>query len=494
MRVSSLFWCIFFAKCLERIIICCIFAVEKLKFNVLKDKAMKKSNINNRKQRYNLFVEESARVLGGYMMTTEEMTRKQLEKFMVKVARQYVKDNCEKGESYKLIAETTEDAGEMLVISVEAWRATWCRSILVNVYDYEAVDFTTWWSEKKAPKTEEETAEEEPAELFAVNGETFSKGDRVTVETVDAYDAHTSTEAGILTGYASGQALAEVTTDDGRRVYAHFGSVKHAPAEVVENESECVTVYRHTTGAKVASIARTIADAVGVCFGSSFPASDMAHDLKRFDRWQRGESTPDIMDASAAFFFAVRKQGSESGRVTYVRERCRVLGAPVYVLKVEREEIAGLYTLRVRVASPATGETVADAWEAKKEDNEGENGASMTAEDSAAPTSAAAEFVADAVASVKRYAKRAGETAAAAFFRLVGALLIALTFVSGIASIIGTGYMMGQIIPDSCPWLVGVVVTFLCSLLSSFSVAFVFIKATQAINKASNYRFLPYNY
>lgn len=60
------------------------------------------------------------------------------------------------------------------------------------------------------------------------DGETFRNGDRVTVETVDAYDAHTSTEAGTLTGYASGQALAEVTTDDGRRVYGHFGSVKHA--------------------------------------------------------------------------------------------------------------------------------------------------------------------------------------------------------------------------------------------------------------------------
>lgn len=312
MRVSSLFWCIFFVICLECITFCCIFAVEKLKFNILKNTTMKKNNDNNRKQRYNLFVEESARSLGGYMMTTEEMTRKQLEKFMVKVARQFVKSNCEKGESYKLVAETTEDAGEMLVISVEAFRATWSRAIMVNVYDFDAEDFTMWWSEKKAPKAAEEEQAEEAEEI---------------------------------------------------------------PAEVVENESENTTVYRHTTGEKVATIARTIADAVGVCFGSSFPASDMVHDLARFDRWQRGESTPDIMDASAAFFFAVRKQGSESGRVSYVRERCKHLGAPVYVLKVEREEIAGLYTLKVRVSSPATGESVADAWEAKKEDNEDENGA-----------------------------------------------------------------------------------------------------------------------
>ena len=44
-------------------------------------------------------------------------------------------------------------------------------------------------------------------------------------------DGHTTTEAGTLTDYARGQALAEVTTDDGRRVYGHFGSVKHAPAD-----------------------------------------------------------------------------------------------------------------------------------------------------------------------------------------------------------------------------------------------------------------------
>lgn len=72
-------------------------------------------------------------------------------------------------------------------------------------------------------------AESEPAELFTVNGETFRKGDRVTVETVDAYDAHHTTEAGILTGYASAQALAEVATDDGQKVYGHFATVKHSP-------------------------------------------------------------------------------------------------------------------------------------------------------------------------------------------------------------------------------------------------------------------------
>lgn len=81
------------------------------------------------------------------------------------------------------------------------------------------------------PTQRAQEAGSEPAELFTVNGETFRKGDRVTVETVDAYDAHHTTEAGTLTGYASAQALAEVTTDDGQKVYGHFATVKHSPTD-----------------------------------------------------------------------------------------------------------------------------------------------------------------------------------------------------------------------------------------------------------------------
>ena len=81
-------------------------------------------------------------------------------------------------------------------------------------------------SAQKTPKSESDGGE-----LFTLDGETFRRGDRVTVCTVDAYDAHTSTEAGTLTGYARSQALAEVTTDDGRRVYGFYGLVKHAPTD-----------------------------------------------------------------------------------------------------------------------------------------------------------------------------------------------------------------------------------------------------------------------
>lgn len=315
----------FLLKCLECIIIYIIFAEEKLKFNVLKNTTMKKNNINNRKQRYNLFVEESARSLGGYMMTTEEMTRKQLEKFIVKIARQFVKSNCEKGESYKLVAETTEDAGEMLVISVEAFRATWSRAIMVNVYDFDAEDFTMWWSEKKAPKAAEDEQAEEAEEI---------------------------------------------------------------PAEVVEYESENTTVYRHTTAEKVATIARTIAGAVGACFGSSLPVSDMAIDVNRFNKWCEGSSVADA-DASAPFWFAVRKQGSESGTRENCKARCKALGSPLYVLKVEREA-AGLFSLSVRVSTRETAEEITAAT-IKRAENTADD--AQAAESSAAVVPAAVDAI-----------------------------------------------------------------------------------------------------
>lgn len=384
MRVSSLFWCIFFAICLECIIICCIFAVEKLKFNVLTPKTRK----GTKKMRANNITKETAE-----------------KKYVGCIFEQTI--GYHKGEKF-----------ECMGIHEERGRLYYCASWECGAYTFEEMD-----------------------------GEKF-------------------------------------------KIVGHTPEI---PAEVVENESENTTVYRHTTGEKVASIARTIADAVGACFGSSFPASDMVHDLARFDRWQRGESTPDIMDASAAFFFAVRKQGSESGRVSYVRERCKHLGAPVYVLKVEREEIAGLYTLKVRVSSPATGESVADAWEARKDENDSDNG---TESEGIAQrlASVAADYMAGTLDSVKRYAKKAGKTAAAAFFRLVGALLIALQFVGGIAAICGAGFLMGLIFPAAYGSIFTVILSAACILALSMGAAYVLVRMTQKINKASNYRFLPYNY
>lgn len=138
------------------------------------------------------------------------------------------------------------------------------------------------------------------------------------------------------------------------------------PAEVVETLNECTTAHHHTTAARVAHICQTIAEAVGVCYGSTLPAFDMVISLQQFDEWQTAITPNDEMNPAAPFFFAVRKQGTESGTREHCKERCSILGAPVYVIKVEREEAAGLFTLKVRVSSPATGEHVAHVAELAK--------------------------------------------------------------------------------------------------------------------------------
>ena len=131
----------------------------------------------------------------------------------------------------------------------------------------------------------------------------------------------------------------------------------------VESLDECTTAYHHATAASVAHICRTIAEAVGICYASTFPASDMELSLDDFAKWQTATEPDDTMNPAAPFFFAVRKQGSESGTREHCKERCSILGAPVYVIKVEREEAAGLFTLKVRVSSPATREHITRAAE-----------------------------------------------------------------------------------------------------------------------------------
>ena len=80
------------------------------------------------------------------------------------------------------------------------------------------------------------------------------------------------------------------------------------------------------------------------------------------------------------------------------------------------------------------------------------------------------------------------------FFHLVGALLIGLQFVGGIASLCGAGYLMGRIMPYSNNFGIWCFRTLLSSIFImgvSLSVTYILIKLTQKINKLSGYRFLP---
>lgn len=249
-----------------------------------------------------------------------------------------------------------------------------------------------------------------------------------------------------------------------------------APSEEIENVSECTTVRRHATADRVAEICKTIANAVSVCYGSSFPVTDMATDLDRFGAWCAGEDEGDIMKAAFSFWFAVRKQGSESGTRKYVKERCKHFGAPVYVIKVEREEYTALYTVTVRVSSPATGEKVADSYEDQRE--------------------ALSEVcrVSAVLASVKAQAKETARKVKKAAVRVSLVVFRVLWAVSILAATLGVMYLcasfLGDVVPASTPFVCRLLLFVVAVFLPSFGVEWVLLKGSKAIDIATNRRLL----
>jgi hypothetical protein len=124
-----------------------------------------------------------------------------------------------------------------------------------------------------------------------------------------------------------------------------------------EERADGVTVYNNVTRERLAEICTTIAEAVGVLSGSTFPAFDIKIDLQHFDKWTAATLADDRTDPRAPFFFAVRHQGAESGTLEHITERCNVLGRPVYVIKADHatdadgRELSGRYTLTVKAAT-----------------------------------------------------------------------------------------------------------------------------------------------
>ena len=124
--------------------------------------------------------------------------------------------------------------------------------------------------------------------------------------------------------------------------------------------SEHTTTRHNVTAARINQVATVIAESVGVAFGSSLPANDIKLDLNNFYKWQG--------DAADVFYIAIRKQGTESGDRRHVRERCKILGAPVYVLRITREydvksdfAPAGRFCLSVWADHPITDDDQEDA-------------------------------------------------------------------------------------------------------------------------------------
>jgi hypothetical protein len=109
----------------------------------------------------------------------------------------------------------------------------------------------------------------------------------------------------------------------------------------VETIDEKTTRQCHLTAAEVIEKCQKLADLMADFYGCHLIASDMVLSCQEF------AGVCELLTV-APFYFAIRKQGTESGTREYCRERCRVLGRPVYVLKVE-SEVDGLFTLTARV-------------------------------------------------------------------------------------------------------------------------------------------------
>lgn len=75
--------------------------------------------------------------------------------------------------------------------------------------------------------------------------------------------------------------------------------------------------------------------ALGVCAvcGYKYVSSDMVHSLSAF----LDEIHPRQLDEP--YYIAIREQGTESGNKEYCMERCKYLGYPIIIAKIEDDKV-----------------------------------------------------------------------------------------------------------------------------------------------------------
>ena len=119
-----------------------------------------------------------------------------------------------------------------------------------------------------------------------------------------------------------------------------------------DTDHETTETTANMTAADIYEEMRTFAQHYATAYNCNLIASDALHDRQRFANWQNiAREADETTNPRAAFFFAIRKQGAESGTREHVAERCKVLGRPVYIMKVERatnangEYLAGRFTV-----------------------------------------------------------------------------------------------------------------------------------------------------
>lgn len=211
----------------------------------------------------------------------------------------------------------------------------------------------------------------------------------------------------------------------------------------IENRSNGVTVHNNQTAGDIVEKAQALADSVAVVFGSSLPSYDMVVSIKEFCNWSEWGTE----GANEAFFFAIRKQGTESGTRANVVERCKMLGTPLYIIKVERAEI-DLFDMTVKVvkAEEPTTPTNEPTEEATTEPTE---------EATTAPTFAevVADYAAGTWESIKDRSRKAWEvckpSARRAAHIIVCAVFILLALAGFLACLYGWATVAGDIIPHT---------------------------------------------
>jgi len=90
------------------------------------------------------------------------------------------------------------------------------------------------------------------------------------------------------------------------------------------------TYFRKTFPA-MSSILTQAAQGFAAVTGNNYIVSDMVHSLSELHKHIISERTP--------FYMAIREHGVESGDKEYCFERCKTLGYPLVIIKIEDDKI-----------------------------------------------------------------------------------------------------------------------------------------------------------
>lgn len=242
--------------------------------------------------------------------------------------------------------------------------------------------------------------------------------------------------------------------------------------------------YYFTTreGYRVAwsTICTTLADAVGIAANSTLPSYDIRIDAENFAEWQNiAAHGVEYIDPRAPFFVYIRTTGTESGTREHCRERCAVLGAPVYVVKIERGttvegySLAGRYTMEVRTAEPTGTDDDQTTTEATTEATESAENTTPT--DSPATTG---EAVSEAESM-----KKAGRALLTIARRAAGVLLLLVGCCSCFAAFVALLNVVAPYVPDLLPVRLLLVIP---AAAVAFGLAFLYIKTFGSLNHCAH--------